>query len=64
MEKFTANNMAYLYRRHGVLEVYFYKDRDKFIESWKKGFYSLSRSRDYEFLKENEKPKRLVGDQS
>ena len=35
MEKFTANNMAYLYRRHGVLEVYFYKDRDKFIESWK-----------------------------
>ena len=36
MEKFTANNIAELCRRHGVSVSNFYKWRDKFIESGKR----------------------------
>ena len=40
------------------------KWRDKFIiESGKKGFYESGRSGDNEYRKENEKLKKLIGDQ-
>jgi len=62
MESFTANNIAELCRRHGVSVSNFYKWRDKFIESGKQGFYGSGVNNGYE--KENEKLKRLVGDQA
>jgi transposase-like protein len=62
MESFTSNNIAELCRRHGVSVASFYKCRDKFIESGKKGFYSSGGNNGYE--REIEKLKRLVGDQA
>ena len=44
MESFTSNNISELCRRHGVSVASFYKLRDKFIESGKKGFYESGRS--------------------
>ena len=58
MESFTSNNIAELCSRHGV------SWGDKFIESWKRGFYESGRSGDNEYQKENEKLKRLVGDKA
>ena len=62
MESFTANNIAELCRRHGVSVSNFYKWRDKFIESGKKGFYGSGGNNGYE--KEIKKLKRLIGDQA
>ena len=56
MESFTSNNIAELCRRHGVSIVSFHKWRDKFIESGRFG--------DNEYQKENEKLKKLIGDQA
>ena len=64
MESFTSNNIAELCRRHGVSVASFYKWRDKFIESGKKGFYESGRPGDNEYQKENEKLKKLIGDQA
>ena len=64
MEKFTANNIAELCRRHGVSVSNFYKWRDKFIESEKQGFYGAGRSGDNEYERENEKLKKLIGDRA
>ena len=62
MESFTANNIAELCRRHRVSVSNFYKWRDKFIESGKQGFYGSGGNNGYE--KENEKLKKLIGDQA
>ena len=64
MESFPSNNIAKPCRRYGVSVSNCYKWRDKFIESWKKGFYESGRSGDNEYQKENEKPKKLIGDQA
>ena len=64
MESFTSNNIAELCRRHGVSVASFYKWRDKFIESGKKGFYESGRSGYNEYRKENEKLKKLIGDKA
>ena len=62
MESFTANNIAELCRKRGVAVSNFYKWRDKFIESGKKGFYETSSGNTYE--REINDLKRLVGDQA
>lgn len=62
MESFTANNIAELYRKRGVAVSNFYKWRDRFIESGKKGFYETSRGNAYE--REINDLKLLVGDQA
>ena len=60
--KSTANNIAELCRRHGVSVSNFYKWRDKFIESGKKGFYESGRSGENEYQKENERLKKLLAE--
>ena len=64
MESFTSNNIAELCRRHVVSIASFYKWRDKFIESGKKGFYESVSLGDNEYQKENEKLKKLIGDKA
>jgi len=64
MESFTSNNIAELCRRHGVSVSNFYKWRNKFIESGKNGFRGAGRSGDNEYRKENEKLKKVIGDQA
>ena len=64
MEPFTSTNIAELYQSHGISVSNFHKCRDKFIESGKKEFYELGRSGYDEYKKENEKLKRLVGNQA
>jgi len=62
MESFKSNNITELCRRYGVSISNFYKWRDKFIESGKKGFYKSGGNNNYG--KEFDKLKRLVGDQA
>ncbi len=64
MESFPSNNIAKPCRRYGVSVSNCYKWRDKLIESGKRIFYESGRSGDNEYKKENEKLKRLVGEQA
>ena len=64
MESFPSNNIAKPCRRYGVSVSNCYKWRDKLIESGKRIFYESGRSGDNEYKKENEKLKRLVGNQA
>ena len=64
LESFTSNNIAELCRWHGVSVSNFYKYRDKFIDSGKNRLYESGKARDNEYQKENEKLKKLMGDQA